>query len=298
MADAMNARRFLLFSLFLTLLSFLGSCAEPLQPQLEVTPTSRALVSGDVVSLTVTRRFPGGAVEDVTSKVAYLTSDRRLAVVDGNGVLTAGQDPGSVQVRVIDPASDATTVATFTINPSKIDTIDITPSPAVVLTIGQSRQFTALAHYTNGTTKDVTGQVLWSSSNVAAASVNEKGFVSAVAAGDTNIVATDNATLVQGRTIVFVTGGAPQLKAILVTPNPAVVQATKTLQFSALGVLSDGSTTDITAQVKWSSSRTDLATIDAAGLLTGVAAGDTTVTATGPEPSSSVKGSAAAKVTP
>ncbi|ETX05992.1 MAG: hypothetical protein ETSY2_19745, partial [Candidatus Entotheonella gemina] len=49
--------------------------------------------------------------------------------------------------------------------------------------------------------------------------------------------------------------------------------------FSAIGTLTDGSTQDLSTAVVWSSSNTAVATIDAAGLATALAAGNTTIRA-------------------
>jgi len=295
-----------LVAFFLLVLAIvLPSCAEPLQPTLDVTPTARTLVTGDNVQLTVTRRFQGGAVDDVTGRVAYSTSDKTLATVDVHGVLTAGSGPGSVLIRVTDPTSDATAVASFTIAAATIQSIDVSPSPAIQMSKSETRQFIAIAHMTNGTTKEVTQEVLWSSTNEAAATVGntaaDRGLVTAVANGDTTILATDAVTGVQGRSTVFVkaSNDLPALTAIVVTPNPGVVAGVaKTTQFQALGIFQDGSTRDMTRDVTWSSSLPAIVTIDPLGVATGVAAGDATITAAGPEPATAVKGSAAVKVTP
>lgn len=286
--------RHLLLVLVAFVVALSASCAEPLQPTLDVTPQTGTLVSGDTLQLTVTRRFPGGAVDDVTNKVTYTTSDRLLATVDRGSVKAVG-DNGSVLIRVFDSTSDAVGVATFTIERPRVASIDVTPSPAVVMTRGTTRQFQAFATYTNGTRREVTTQVLWSSTNEAAATV-DKGIVSAIAAGDASILATDAETNVQGRTTVFVTGSAAQLAAIIVTPNPATLTIGQQQPFSATGVLSDGTTRDVTKEVTWTSSRVDVATIDDKGVAKGVAAGDTTITATGTVSSTNVKGSAAATV--
>jgi uncharacterized protein YjdB len=297
-----------LSALLLSLLSLLSllfvSCAVPLQPTLEVTPSALSLVSGQSVQLTVTRRFSGGATEDVTGRVTYASSSKDVAAVleSPRGRVVAGTEPGSVLIRVTDPTSDATAVAAFTVTLPRIESIEVSPSPAIVMTRGSNRKFTAIARYTNQTTKDVTAQVLWSSTNEAAAVVGngpaDKGLVLAVAPGDTTILATDSETRVQGRSTVFVTGQAPQLKALVVTPNPGIVGVSANVQFSALGVLSDGSSRDLTTDVKWASSRTDLATVDANGRVTGVAAGKLTITASAPEGTSTVLGSAALEVVP
>src|SRR5207247_8307001 len=79
---------------------------------------------------------------------------------------------------------------------------------------------------------------------------------------------------------VHVTAKNATLVSIGVTPaNPNLPQGL-TGQFTATGTYSDNSTQDLTAQVAWSSSNTGVATIDSAGLVTSVAAGTTTITAT------------------
>ena len=293
------------------LLSFLGllavlfmSCAEPLPPTLEVTPSSQTLVVGRTLQLTVTRRFPGGPVEDVTARVGYTTTDRSIANINERGVVTTSGAAGLVILKAFDTLSDASVVVTLSVVASQITSIDVTPSPAIVIPRGMTRPFTATGRFSNGTTRDVTREVLWSSANERAAIVGntqlDKGIVSAVAEGETTILATDAFSLVQGRSIVFVEGTLPQLQALLVTPNPGLVGLGKTLEMSAVGVYSDGSTKNLTrgSGVTWSSSRTDVATIDVNGVMTGVLLGDTTITATAPEPTSTIKGSAAAKVVP
>jgi len=72
----------------------------------------------------------------------------------------------------------------------------------------------------------------------------------------------------------------PTLSSITVTPNPPDNLAVgSTQQFTATGFYSDGSNADITSQVTWASSNTNIATISATGLATGIAAGDTSITA-------------------
>ena len=71
-----------------------------------------------------------------------------------------------------------------------------------------------------------------------------------------------------------------QLNSIAVTPVNPTTAAGGSQQFTATGTYSDGSTANITTQVTWSSSNTSVATINASGLATAVAAGTSTITAT------------------
>ena len=74
--------------------------------------------------------------------------------------------------------------------------------------------------------------------------------------------------------VVFSSGPAPTLNSIAVTPANPTIQAGGTQQFTATGTYSDGSTQNITSQVTWASATTTVATINASGLASGVAARD------------------------
>ena len=291
-----------LLSLVTLLSGAMPSCAEPVQPTLDLTPATQTLISGQPLQLIVTRRFPGGSIEDVTSNVTYTSSNRVIATVSDRGVLTPRSETGAVIVKVFDPGSNATALASFTIVEAAITSIDISPSVLVMTRATPPRAFTATARFNNGTTREVTDQVLWTSTNTAAALVGnsqiDRGVVSAVADGDTTILATDAKTGVAGRATVFVTGGSAVLQAIVLTPNPAKVLVGMNLEMTAVGIYSDGSSKNLTKTVTWRSSRTDVAVVDSSGVVTGIALGDTTVSATGPEPTTTVTGSAAVKVGP
>jgi uncharacterized protein YjdB len=278
------------------------SCAVPVAPALDLTPASQLLVSRQALQLTVTRRFSGGPVDDVTSRVSYVSTNSAIATVSDRGVVTAGDQPGSVVVKAYDDASDATALASFTVVAAQITSIDVSPSPAKVLAPGASQSFTATAHFNNGAIADVTSAVSWSSTNESVALVGntqfDKGVVRAVASGDTTILATDGLTLVQGRSIVFVPEAAATLQAIVVTPDPGSVSLGKTIALRADGLYSDRTTKDLSRVVAWSSSRPDLASVDTVGVVTGVALGDATITAAGPAPFTKIRGSVAAKVVP
>lgn len=273
-----------LSALVVVILSVIGlGCGESIQPTLEVAPASATLITGREAQLTVTRRFPGGQVDDVTSRVDYTSSNRNVLGVSATGKLIPGTEGGSAVVRVTDPRSEAFATAVFTVVPPRVETIDVIPSPAIVMAPLDRRQFEARGRFSDGVTRVITGNVTWSSSNEAAALVGrtaaDNGLVAAVSPGDAIIVARDAATGVEGRTTVFVRGQGPQLVAVVVEPNPATVAIAGIQQFAALGVYADGSSTAITTQVQWSSGDDTVLTIDGNGLATGVKAGSTAVTA-------------------
>lgn len=85
----------------------------------------------------------------------------------------------------------------------------------------------------------------------------------------------------------------PILTSVAVGPSTPSVQEGRTLQMTATGTYDDGSTKNITGSANWSSSDETVATVNDAGLVTGVAAGSSTIKAA----SGTVEGSTTVTVT-
>ncbi|MCA8965980.1 MAG: Ig-like domain-containing protein, partial [Planctomycetes bacterium] len=156
-------------------------------------------------------------------------------------------------------------------------------NPAIAL--GTTQQFTATGTFSDSSTQDLTAQVTWSSSNTGVATIDNsggnEGLATSVAVGTCTITALHVASSISGSTSLQVTPAV--LVSLAVTPQAPWVLAGTTRQFTATGTYSDASTQDLTDQVTWSSATTAAATISNAGgtegLLTGVAAGSSVITA-------------------
>lgn len=75
------------------------------------------------------------------------------------------------------------------------------------------------------------------------------------------------------------TGKTPALASITISPSSPNVAAGATTQLVATAAFSDGTTLDITATVKWSSSDSGVATVGSTGLVTASVSGATTIRA-------------------
>jgi len=73
--------------------------------------------------------------------------------------------------------------------------------------------------------------------------------------------------------------GGNTITALQVTPSNASVQPGVTKQYTATATYGNNSTGDVTTQVTWSTSPTNIATINSAGLLTAATLGTATVKA-------------------
>jgi len=136
--------------------------------------------------------------------------------------------------------------------------------------MGSTQQFTATGNYSDGSTKDISSQITWTSSNSAAATISSTGLTNGVSVGITNITAT-----ISGLPTLSVKLQVIPKLSITLSPSVATFNLAVgfTRQLTATGNYSDGSTNDISSQVTWSSSNTGVATISSAGLITSIAPG-------------------------
>src|SRR5262245_12802577 len=144
---------------------------------------------------------------------------------------------------------------------------------------GRTEQFTATATYSDGSTKDVTIEVAWASSNPALARVSSTGLVETVDLGTLEITATLSSISV----FSVITVLPALLDLIEVTPTTPSIADGTLLQLTATGVFSDGVKQDVTALATWSPSAPAVATVSdgvgSKGLVTTFGPGDTSASA-------------------
>jgi hypothetical protein len=176
-----------------------------------------------------------------------------------------------------------------------LQSISILPAAgSVTLTgVGQTVQFSAFGSSQMGnaspTTSNITTSVTWSVSNPYVAAISSTGNLTAVGAGYTQVLAQSGGFIATSDVTVTIsaTGGGGRsstssaVTAIAIIPGTQTVAAPgKTTQFIAIGTNSAGVTSNLTNLVTWSSSSTQIGTIDpVTGLATAVGQGSTTITA-------------------
>jgi len=261
------------------LLAITGGCGDDLlapgPDSLVVDTPAATLRIGEQLQVTAT--FHKGNAELAADHVAWASSDPGRAVVRGSGPSATITAVAAGSATIIATGDDLSATIAVSISPALLTGIAIAPVvPA--LPAGTTRAVTVTAGYSDGTTSDVTGAVSWHSAQPETASVTG-GVLSAGTKGDTTITATylDHSS----STHVFVTDAV--LRAIDVAPAAPAVALGQTLQLTATGHFTDGTTRDVTAVVAWASSALAIATISNAagsqGLATTLAVGPTTITA-------------------
>ncbi|WP_342373760.1 Ig-like domain-containing protein [Myxococcus stipitatus] len=268
-------------------LAVIGCSEDPPPPPVEKFSISLSLVDTRVPAGTKTtakaqRVYEDGRTVDLDASAApqWTSSAPQVATVellaDGNARVTALK-AGTTTISV--STAGLIGQANLEVTPARLLALRVTPASAAVQ-VGATQQFTLQGSYGDGTTADVTSTATWSSSDTAQATISAAGLAMGVAAGGT---VTITATLagVRGTAQLSITAPPRVLTGVEVTPATASVITGATQQFTALARYSDTSTEDVTSTATWRTSDGVIATVNGAGLATGVAAGGpVTLTAT------------------
>jgi hypothetical protein len=252
----------------------------PLLVALELTPAAPSIALGTSVQLTAMGLFSDGTLQDLTAAVVWSSSDPGVASLDGtpgNQGLAAGVAVGSAVVEALDLASGIAGATALSVTPAVLTALEVTPT-APSIALGTGLAFTAMGLYSDGTAQDLTGSVSWDSSDPAVASVSGAGLAASQSTGTTAISATDLASGIGGSTLLSVTPAV--LTALEITPAAPSIALGTELQFTAMGIYSDGTAQDLTGGAQWDSSDPGVAAVSGAGLAASLSQGTTAISAT------------------
>ncbi len=135
--------------------------------------------------------------ENLTGSVSWQTSEASIATVNSAGlVTTVGAGVATISALATSPdGSVASASATITVTSAPLARIlaslVVIPTVQLISTIGETVQFIAIGTYNGGVpvTQDLTGQVLWRSSDPDVALVNSFGLATVTGVGNATITA-------------------------------------------------------------------------------------------------------------
>lgn len=265
---------------------------------LAVTPANPNVPLGLSMQFTVTGKYSDNSTQDLSTSATWSSSSTSIVKpvdpIAAKGLFAAV----AVGTATITAASGSlSTSTTVTVTPATLTSLTISPSDASIAR-GTTRQFVATGTYSDNSTQTLTNSVAWYSSDTTVAAISNatgsKGLATTSVATGTTVVtaAVGSVSATASLTVTPAT-----LTTISLTPASSSMTAGSTVQFTATGSYSDGSTQNLTTSAIWSASNTAVASVSNAtgskGLGTGVASGTATISAT----SNGVSGSAALTVT-
>ena len=238
----------------------------------EVSPSVDELTAlGATVQLTA-EAFDRNEHVVAGSEFSWESSDVAVATVDAGGLVT-GVAEGVATITASAGSASGSAVVTVT---QLVASVEVSPSVDELTALGATVQLTAEAFDRNEHV--VAGsEFSWESSDVAVATVDAGGLVTGVAEGVATITA--SAGSASGSAVVTVT---QSVESVVVSPSEETIALGNTLQLTAEAFDESGHAV-AEVEFSWESSDAAVATVDASGLVTGVAVGVATITASAGE---------------
>ncbi|HYW32264.1 MAG TPA: Ig-like domain-containing protein [Gemmatimonas sp.] len=233
-------------------------------PAISVSPAAVSLGTGNTRTLVATVNVMGGQNRDVT----WRTSNGTVATVSQEGVVTA-VSIGAATITAVSVedtlrrASSAITVVPI------VRSVSVTPAAAGV-SIGGSLQLSAALTADPG----ISTNIIWRSSNTAAAVVSNSGLVTGISADQVTITALSAADTLKRASATITVTSTPV--SVAITQSSVSLSAGQSTTLQAVVSGNPGTSQTVT----WSTSNPAVVTVSAAGVVTGVADGSATITAT------------------
>jgi uncharacterized protein YjdB len=239
-----------------------------------ISPSSIGGNDGQNATLTATAlNQKGDTVRGAT--FTWSSDNTQVASVSPNGLVTFVGD-GTANISASTASLTVGVPAHGHKNAVRVATIGVTPSTA---TLNPSNTLQL-----NATTADSTGNplknvsVTWSSSNTSVATVSTSGLLTAVAVG-TAVISASSGSVTATMNLTVIAPSPASVASVTVTPSTAITQTGRTTQLTATAKDSAGNVLG-GRTISWASSNSNVATVSSGGLVTGVAAGIATISAT------------------
>ena len=235
-----------------------------------VSPATAELDVGEIVQLTAVVRDQNSNVMAGAS-VTWMSGAGTVATVNASGLVT-GVAGGTATITARSGSAQGTAQITVVSVTAPVVSVEVS-SPAEPIALGEALQLSAEALDENG--RPIPGvEFSWESSNTSVATVDATGLVTAVAAGTATITA--SAGDVQATVDITVVSAMQPVVSVEVSPSAETIAIGTTRQLSAEAFDENGQAV-AGVEFSWESNNTPVATVDASGLVTGVAEGSATI---------------------
>ena len=243
----------------------------PQLTRLTVAPPTSDIALGQTVQVTATGILTDGSSRDETGTAIWTSSKPDVASINSSGLVTS-YSLGTTMLT----ASTGALTAESTLIVSQAEIVSIAVDPSVLsLALGTTTQLKATGLYTDGSTRNVTPSVAWTSSEPSIAVVSATGIAITKAVGVASLTAVSGSAKASSQLTVL----PAALDTISVSNDRPIIPLGATAQFKARGIYTDSTSHDLTNSVSWSSSTAAIVTIDGSGLATGKSVGTATIKA-------------------
>jgi hypothetical protein len=245
----------------------------PTLSSIAVTPANPSIVLGGTQQFTAIGTYSNGTTQDLTSLAAWTSSVTARATIASGGLATT-------------TATGTTTIAANYLSVTGSTTLTVQPQPLAITTTNLPAGFAGSVYSATLAGSGGTTPYSWTiisgalpSGVTLAANGTFAGTPTVSGTFSFTVKATDAGSPAQTATQPLSMTISATLVSISVTPTNPTVTVGGTQQFTATATFSDSSTQNLTSQAAWTSSATSKASINAAGVATGVSSGTTTISA-------------------
>ncbi len=205
-----------------------SSAPAPTLVSISVTPINPIIALSTMQQFTATGTFSDNTTHNLTESVTWSSTSALVATISntaGSNGLATSVGTGSTTITAASGGILGST--TLTITGATIVSISVTPTnPSIVL--GTTQQFTATGTFSDNTTQNVTGSVLWSSASTSVATISNtagsNGLATSVSTGATTITATSE-NVPGTTTLTVISETAPVINVMPITVNGSLCSA-------------------------------------------------------------------------
>jgi len=240
---------------------------------IEVSSQNNTLPVGTSTRITTIAILDDGTTQDVSSDASCISPDINTVFEDANINC-------EFEAKNIGRTSIAISYAGYS---QRLD-LEVIDATLVSLSLevesselgkGEELQVNAVGIFTDSSSMNLNHEVVWSSSDAAIASINDAGFLTSYTEGSVVIESSIDNIIAQ----VDINVGEAVLKGINISPTAAQVLRLTSVQFTAEGVYSDGSISDLSQMVTWTTTDATRVSIDSSGLAIGLLEGNGSISA-------------------
>lgn len=228
--------------------------------------------------------YTDGSTMDLTSAATWSSSSPGVVAVSNAGAVSTKAAGASV---VSASVSGIAGTASLTVSSAAMVSIAVNISQQS-LPLGSGEQLTAIATFTDGSTRDLTSSATWISSSPGVITVSNAGAVTAKSVGAAVISA--SYSNITGNVNLSASNAA--LVSIAVSISSPSLPLGNSEQLTATGSYTDGSTKNLTSSAIWSSSSPSVITISNTGSVTAKSLGNSVISASSSGVAGSISGSA------
>ncbi|WP_318419329.1 Ig-like domain-containing protein [Photobacterium leiognathi] len=244
-----------------------------------VEPASVDLAKGQLQHLTAMAVYSDDTTADMTENVVWrpydINDDNNVASVNAIGVVK-GLEQGNTTIKaVIGEISD---LVEINVSDAVLEAIEVSPE-RVKLAKGQLQELKAKATYSDGTTADMTENVVWLPYDInddnGVASANAIGVVKGLKQGNTTIKASIGE--INDLVEIYVSDAVPE--KLEIRPSNLVLGVGQVKNLSAWMIYSDGEEIDVSTKAEWFLGSETYATMMSRGVIRGESIGETSLQA-------------------